>query len=94
MHIPRTRLTHQINRMESAGLVRRRPFTGDSRVVVVELADQGADLLTRTAPGHARTVRSALLDGLDPDQIRTLTGLLEATTAHSAHAAQEPGDRL
>ncbi|MFF4806403.1 MarR family winged helix-turn-helix transcriptional regulator [Streptomyces sp. NPDC001351] len=89
-HIPRTRLTHQIDRMECAGLIRRRPFAGDSRVVMVELTDQGADLLTRTAPGHARTVRSALLDALGPDEIRTLTGLLEANTAHSEPAAQRP----
>lgn len=94
MHIPRTRLTHQIDRMECAGLVHRRPFAGDSRVVLVELTGQGADLLTRTAPGHARTVRSVLLGALDPDQIHTLTDLLEATTAHYKRSAQETSDRL
>jgi len=82
MHIPRTRLTHQIDRMQCAGLVSRRPFPSDSRVVLVELTDLGADLLTRTAADHARTVRSAFLDALDPDQIHTLTGLLEATNTH------------
>lgn len=82
MHIPRTRLTHQIDRMVSAGLVRRRSFPGDSRVILVELTETGADLLTRTAPGHARTVRSVLLDAFDADQIRTLTNLLETTILH------------
>ncbi|MFJ9908798.1 MarR family winged helix-turn-helix transcriptional regulator [Streptomyces sp. NPDC101152] len=80
--IPRTRLTHQVDRLERLGVVRRGSSADDARVIMVELTKEGAELLERAAPCHVRTVRAALLDALDPEQIDTLTGLLELILAH------------
>ncbi|MEU3779732.1 MarR family transcriptional regulator [Streptomyces sp900129855] len=80
--IPRTRLTHQVDRLERLGVVRRGSSADDARVIMVELTDEGAELLARAAPCHVRTVRAALLDALDSEQVDTLTGLLELVLAH------------
>lgn len=80
--IPRTRLTHQVVRLEGLGLVRRGTSAQDGRVIMVELTDSGATLLARTAACHARTVRATLLDALSPGQVGELTALLETVLAH------------
>ena len=80
--IPRTRLTHQVDRLERLGVVRRGSSGDDARVIMVELTHEGVELLARAAPCHVRTVRAALLDALDSEQIDTLTGLLELILAH------------
>lgn len=68
----RSRLTHQIRRMESAGLVERSGVTGDGRGVRAILTDKGREKLVAAAPGHVSDVREYLIDLLDPEDVRAL----------------------
>jgi DNA-binding MarR family transcriptional regulator len=68
----RSRLTHTVGRMESRGLVRRRPCDEDGRGVLCILTDEGMDVLVKAAPGHVEAVRSGLFDPLDPQDVAAL----------------------
>jgi DNA-binding MarR family transcriptional regulator len=64
----KSRLSHQVGRMESAGLVRRVPDPEDKRGVIAELTPAGDALLKTAAPTHVHGVRRHLIDLLTPDE--------------------------
>lgn len=64
----KSRLSHQVARMESQGLVRRAPDPDDKRGVVAELRPAGYALLKKAAPTHVEGVRSHLIDLLSQDE--------------------------
>lgn len=73
----RSRLTHTIGRMETRGLVKRRPCEEDGRGVQCILTDEGYEALVKAAPGHVEAVRSGLFDPLDPEDVRALGRLMD-----------------
>ena len=78
----KSRLSHQISRLERAGLVRRLGCPGDARGVIAELTDQGMDALRAAAPTHVAGVRTHLIDLLtEPDQ-ETLATIFERVLKH------------
>ncbi|MEU9463777.1 MarR family winged helix-turn-helix transcriptional regulator [Streptomyces sp. NPDC058322] len=72
----RSRLSHQISRMESRGLVAREPCTDDARGSMVRMTSQGRDAIEAAAPQHVETVRHSFFDPLSPDEVDTLGVLL------------------
>lgn len=65
----KSRLSHQIGRMERTGLVRRGKDPDDKRGVTAELTDDGAELLRTAAPTHLAGVRAHMIDLLTgPEQ--------------------------
>ena len=64
----KSRLSHQIGRMEIAGHVRRIRDPDDKRGVVAELTDEGKALLDRAAPTHVKGVREHMIDLLTPEE--------------------------
>ena len=68
----RSRLSHQIDRMEQAGLVTRRMCTEDRRGQWCQLTDVGWKLLVKAAPTHVQSVRDHLVDVLSPAQFEAL----------------------
>ena len=68
----RSRLSHQIDRMEQAGLVTRRMCTEDRRGQWCTLTDAGWKLLVKAAPTHVDSVRRHLVDVLSPAQFEAL----------------------
>ncbi len=64
----KSRVSHQINRMENAGLVRRMECPSDGRGVFAVLTDEGMDLLRSAAPTHVTGVRAHLIDLLDEEE--------------------------
>jgi DNA-binding MarR family transcriptional regulator len=74
----KSRLSHQVGRLETAQLVRREECPSDGRGVFAVLTDQGFDLLRTAAPTHLRGVREHLIDRLTPDQQTALTTIFEA----------------
>ncbi|MFD9890944.1 MarR family winged helix-turn-helix transcriptional regulator [Amycolatopsis sp. NPDC059027] len=64
----KSRLSHQIGRLETEGIVRRARDPEDKRGVVTELTDAGAALLETAAPTHVEGVRDHLIDQLTPDE--------------------------
>src|ERR1700724_3086899 len=53
----RSRLSHQISRMEKRGLVRRDDCAGDKRGTFAVLTAAGMDTIRRGAPDHVEAVR-------------------------------------
>ncbi|HEY2063467.1 MarR family winged helix-turn-helix transcriptional regulator [Amycolatopsis sp. NBC_01480] len=64
----KSRLSHQISKLEAAGLVRRTPDPDDKRGVLTQLTDAGQTLLDAAAPTHVRGAREHLIDLLTPEE--------------------------
>ena len=69
----RSRLSHQISRMESRGLVRRDNCEGDKRGTFAVLTDEGMAAIRRVAPDHVEHVRRHFIDRLTPRQLEEVT---------------------
>ena len=67
-----SRLSHQLRRMRSRGLVERHGAYDDRRGATVELTDEGRTALASAAPGHVELVRDVVFDGLGPAELRAL----------------------
>lgn len=70
----RTRLSHQLTRMESRGLLARRHASGG---VWVDISDAGKGVVTALRPVHAAAVRRHLVEPLTPGQSAMLGEILE-----------------
>ncbi|HET7902397.1 MAG TPA: MarR family transcriptional regulator [Candidatus Nanopelagicales bacterium] len=68
----RSRLSHQIDRMEKAGLVVREPCADDRRGANAVLTERGWDVLVAAAPTHVEGVREHLVDLLTDEQFAAL----------------------
>ena len=62
----KSRLSHQITRMENAGLVRRENCESDRRGLYAVLTDQGTETMQKVAPHHVASVRKHFIDLLEP----------------------------
>src|SRR5260370_15127362 len=60
----RSRLSHQISRMEKRGLVRRDDCEGDKRGTFAVLTRAGFEAIERVAPHHVENVRRPFIDRL------------------------------
>jgi DNA-binding MarR family transcriptional regulator len=65
----RSRLSHQISRMEARGLVRRDECEGDKRGTFAVLTAEGMATIERVAPYHVENVRRHFIDRLTPRQL-------------------------
>src|SRR5579863_4389676 len=65
----RSRLSHQIARMEKRGLVRRDECEGDKRGTFAVLTAEGTAAIERVAPDHVEHVRRHFIDRLSPRQL-------------------------
>lgn len=68
----RSRLSHQMDRMQNAGYVRREECEDDKRGFYAVLTDQGWEMLVASAPVHVESVRRRLVDVLTPEEFATL----------------------
>lgn len=78
----KSRLSHQITRMEKAGLVLRQECPGDRRGLFAHLTDKGWDAMQRIAPDHVRSVREHFIDRFDSDQIDAMYEALAPIADH------------
>jgi DNA-binding MarR family transcriptional regulator len=67
-----SRLSHQLRRMRSRGLLDRRGADDDRRGATVELTDAGRTALESAAQGHVDLVRDIVFDGVGPADLRAL----------------------
>ena len=74
----KSRLSHQVSRMEQRGLVRRENCPSDARGAFVRLTSQGLEAIEAAAPAHVVTVRQHLIDLLTREQIETLGDITDA----------------
>jgi len=73
----RSRVSHQVARMERRGLVRRTDCEGDARGTYAELRPAGLRAIEGAAPGHVASIRRHFLDRLTPDSIAAITAIGE-----------------
>jgi DNA-binding MarR family transcriptional regulator len=66
--LSRSRLSHQVDRMERAGLVTREVCTQDGRGMYAVLTDRGWDTIVAAAPDHVESVRRHLMDRLSAEE--------------------------
>ena len=69
-------LTRLIDRMQSEGLVERRPCEDDGRGIEAVLTEQGMDRLRGAAPTHVAGVRAHFADLLRPGEAAVLAQAL------------------
>lgn len=82
----RSRLTHQIDRMEKAGLVTRQACADDRRGQHCVMTDKGWKTLVAAAPNHVESVRAHFVDILTAEEYAALG---KATAKIAAHLARE-----
>lgn len=84
----KSRVSHQVARMEARGLVDRVVCETDGRGIWVELVPDGMRALLRAIRQHAQTVRELFLDELDADEKEVLQRAISRVLA-KLHAAWE-----
>lgn len=78
----KSRLSHQVGRLEDAGMVRRVRDPEDKRGVITELTDDGVRLLESAAPTHVEGVREHLIDLLSPEEQATIASAFGRVLDH------------
>ncbi|MEK8172638.1 MarR family transcriptional regulator [Streptomyces sp. M19] len=78
----KSRLSHQITRMETAGLVRRANCESDRRGLYAVLTDLGWETMRKVSPHHVASVREHFIDLLAPADLSSLHASLTPVAAH------------
>ena len=68
----RSRLSHQIRRMEQRELLTRSSCPTDARGTFIELTEQGWEMVQQAAPGHVQAVRANFFDVLTDADVLAL----------------------
>lgn len=85
-------ITGSVRKLEAAGLVVRRPSPTDGRVTIVELSDQGQDLLPRLKAAWQQLAEQTVagLTSTPLDQLTdVLTDVAASLTAASSPASEQ-----
>jgi DNA-binding MarR family transcriptional regulator len=82
----KSRLSHQLTRMQQRGLIERSNCDEDRRGAFVVLTDRGRETVEAAAPRHVEAVRRYLFDGLSPVQVEAL-GVIARTVVERVEAA-------
>ena len=77
----KSRLSHQVARLEGDGLVRREVCDSDGRGVFAVLTDLGFTRLQAAAPDHLQSVREHFVDLLDADERKVVGDVFERIVA-------------
>ena len=83
----KSRLSHQVRRMQEQGLIDREPNPADARSVMICLLAAGRRAIEDAAPRHVHNVRRHFIDLLTPAELDTLAALNERVLRH---LAEEP----
>jgi DNA-binding MarR family transcriptional regulator len=86
--LSKSRLSHQITRMEAAGLVSRADCPTDRRGAFAVLTERGWETIVAAAPGHVEGVRSHLFDLLSAEETRTLGQIADKVVDHLKQVRQ------
>lgn len=83
----KSRLAHQVRRMEERGLIAREPNPADARSVLICLLPAGRRTIVDAAPQHVHNVRRHFIDLFTPAELEILADLNERILRH---LAEEP----
>lgn len=82
----RSRLTHQVRRLEDTDHVRREECPDDGRGVLAVITPHGRAVLERIAPFHLESVRRHFVDHLSPAEQQVLADVFSRVDAAIAGA--------
>jgi len=78
----KSRLSHQLARMQARGLVQRAECPSDARGALAVLAPAGLAEIERAAPMHVESVRRHFIEVLDAEQLMQLATIAERVVEH------------
>ena len=78
----KSRLSHQITRMENADLVRRENCESDRRGLYAVLTEHGMETMQKVAPHHVASVRRHFIDLVSPESLSELDKTLKPIAEH------------
>jgi DNA-binding MarR family transcriptional regulator len=82
----RSRLSHQVRRMEQRGLVVREECAEDARGAMVRMTDRGRAAIEGAAPGHVAATRHYVFDLLSDEEVDVLTAVFDRVLANLERA--------
>lgn len=88
MRWSRSRLSHQLSRMEVRGLVERRACPSDARGSLVVLTSRGLAAIEAAAPPHVASVRRHLVDLVAPEDLDCFGRVAETVVQHLRDACE------
>ncbi len=77
LHWERSRLSHQLSRMEKRDLVQRSECVEDGRGALIALTTAGRSAIESVAPDHVAAVRGMVFDVLSEDEQRRTQRVLD-----------------
>ncbi|HEY9522767.1 MAG TPA: MarR family transcriptional regulator [Thermopolyspora sp.] len=89
----RSRLSHQVSRMEAKNLVVRETCPDDRRGTYTVLTDTGWETMRRVAPHHVASVRRHFMDRLSPELINAIEAAYTPVIAHLQQERTGDGDK-
>jgi DNA-binding MarR family transcriptional regulator len=87
----KSRVSHQVSRMEKRGLVERRMCDSDARGTWVGITPDGTRAVLGAMRDHAATLRQHFFDVLTDDELQTLRTASERVLATIDPVTMEPG---
>jgi DNA-binding MarR family transcriptional regulator len=87
----RSRLSHQVRRMEGRGLVAREECEADARGAMIRLTPAGRAAIEAAAPGHVTATREHFFDLVSDTEIDVLTKVFERVLDHLGCDARSTG---
>lgn len=88
----KSRLSHQVRRMQKDGLIVREPNPDDARSTMVCLLPAGRAAIEKAAPGHVEDVRRNFIDLFTPAELDMLATLNERVLHHLATNHDSPAE--
>jgi DNA-binding MarR family transcriptional regulator len=88
----KSRVSHQLRRMQKDGLVSREPNPNDARSTMVYLLPAGRAAMESAAPKHVEDVRRNFLDLMTPAELDLLATLNERIQRHLATHHDSPDE--
>ena len=73
-----SRMTRLVDQLAIEGLVEKERSENDRRGIEVRITEKGLDRLTSAYPAHLRSVRSRIIDHLDPSNLASFGRMLAA----------------
>jgi DNA-binding MarR family transcriptional regulator len=88
----KSRLSHQVRRIQKDGLINREPNPDDARSIMVCLLPAGRAAIEKAAPGHVDDVRRNFIDLFSRAELDTLATLNERVLHHLAEDDDSPAE--
>lgn len=88
----KSRISHQVTRMEARGFVERQECAEDRRAMWIALTGDGRRVVVRALPRHTRTIRRILYDALTAGQQDELLAIARRMTEAMAQEGEAAGE--